>query len=79
MLGKIKVHDGEPATPAQRDLLQLIAENQPQARDGDDPEESAERIEDHETSHGHANRLETVPQYSGTPGQVLQSQSARRG
>jgi len=40
------VHDGEPATPAQRDLLQLIAENQPQARDGDDPEESAERIED---------------------------------
>jgi hypothetical protein len=27
MLGKIKVHDVEPATPAQRDLLQLIAEN----------------------------------------------------
>src|SRR5262249_15774288 len=45
-----------PTTPAQctdRDLLKLIAENQAQAREGDDPEKPAQGIEDHETSHSH--------------------------
>jgi hypothetical protein len=44
----------QPTAPAQCDPLELIAENQAQARDGDDPEESAQGIEDQETSHRHA-------------------------
>src|ERR1043166_3596608 len=47
-------YDGDqPTAPAQCDPLELIAENQAQARDGDDPEECAQGIEDQETSHGH--------------------------
>src|SRR5918992_4448217 len=37
-----------------RDLFELIAENEAQAREGGDPEECAQAIEEHEPPHWHA-------------------------
>jgi len=44
----------QPTAPAQRDPLELIAENQAHARNSSDPEESAQAIENQEAPHGHA-------------------------